>query len=404
MNKEFYINGTGLGVGNNFKAQVIERRPGHPDEGKVVAEMPRQSNLILSHGMDALASGLVCDLFTFCAVGVSGVSGVTPTRDTSGSVTAMTSGLICTASSSSFGPSGAGWSSHDVGKLIAFSNGQYAIINSVSGPSGCTLSKALGITSPLTFNDYYISETALDSEVQRTNTYLTGVGNCGSTFNGASGIYTHTRTFQFPIDTGHYYTDVGFSGASGAGANLNARGLLGIEVLAGQQLQVVYNFLLTVTPTTPRYKVAGIVGWNGPSGYEQLASDQFSIVSLLGQTSYPATGVLIGEPYAPKNMGMSTENTAIPAYNSSPPAIPSSVAGGNVSLSSSSYVPGSNVIYWTGTFGTNAGTSSSIYKLFTTDAVGQLESGLIFLFTSPQTKSALYTLTVTWQYAWGWLF
>lgn len=410
---EFYINGTGLGIGNRYKARVIERRAGHPDEGKVVYETPWFNNLILSKGMDALASGLVCDLFTYCAVGVAGPSGVTPVADLSSGVTATTSGTACTASSSAFGPSGTGWHSGDIGKLIVFSNHAHAIITAV-GASGttCTLSKVLNIASGLTFTDYYVQLTALDSEVQRTNTYITGIGNCGTTFNLTSGIYTHTRTFQFPVDSGHLYTDVGFSGTSGVlgpsgiGGTLNVRGLLGgagVSVGAGQQLQILYNLFLTVTPVQPRSKSANIAGWVGTSGVEQLAGDQFSVVNQMGQTSLPTSGVIIGEPSSQKSMGISTDNTPIPTYNSAPPLAPSVVAGGVIALAASSYTPGSNLLTWTGTYGTGAGITSSLYKLFTTDAVSQLESGLIFFFNSPQTKASLFTLTITWQYAWDWL-
>ena len=62
-NKTIFINGTESGIANRFKAQIIERRKGHPDEGKVVFETPFAPNLILETGMTAVASTSICSLF-----------------------------------------------------------------------------------------------------------------------------------------------------------------------------------------------------------------------------------------------------------------------------------------------------------------------------------------------------
>lgn len=266
----------GLGIGNRFKVRVME-------QGRIVYQSPWAPNLILNQGMDAIATTLICNLFTYCAIG----TGTSPFQDISGNVTAnvafdATSGLYRATASNPF------WSSGDVGKLFVPQGvNQTGIgLNSGNGPItafinsqnvAVNIGSAAASVSGVTFIDYYVGRTGLSSEVQRTNTYLTGItdglNDCGTTYSNPGqalqldpglnqtlqltyadvAVYNHQRTFQFPSDTGHTYTEVGFSGASGAGANLNMAALLStpVEVLAGQELVVVYQVQVAVAPVTP---------------------------------------------------------------------------------------------------------------------------------------------------------
>lgn len=481
-NREIYINGTEHGIANRFKLQVIERRPDHPDCGKVVQETPWAPNLILESGMTAIATNVICDLFTYCCVGTDS----TPTQGSSGSITATTSGTTCTSSSSIF-------SSGDVGQLIYFpSTQQSALIESYTNNTTVVLSATLSISSAEQFTIYAVNQTGLGGEVHRTNNYLTGSGNCGTTYTG--GVYTHQRTFDFPIETGNQtYNEVGFSNISTAGANLNMRGIFStapISVVTGQQIRVIYYVLVTVTPISPRSRTVPISGWpalaysvafssatnlvtlvgygfalntqvffdgtlnpggvtfgttyyvipndadtfyisTSPSGshvvvtsdgtdvelftntngQEQLAGDQFSGVNSAGGTVAYHTGPdspqsAIGEPSSSvqKNMGMSTDDVALPVYNSTntSPTIPS---GGTAILSAGSYSAGTYTLNYTGTITVDGGNSSSIFKLFTYDTfTGTGAQGLIYLFDMPQQKTNLYTLTVVWKFSWGRIF
>ena len=471
--REIYINGTEQGIGNKFKAQIIERRAGHPDEGKVVFETDWASNLILENGMTAIATNVVTSLFTYCAIG----SDSTPTEQTSGAITATTSGTACTSNTSFF-------DSGMVGQLIYFPDtAQSATITAYTDDQNVTLSATLVISSGLVFDIFAINQTGLGTEIKRTNNYLTGSGNCGTTYSG--GVYTHQRTYDFTIESGTVvYNEVGFSSASGAGANLNMRGIFStapITVVAGQQLRVIYYVLVTVTPISPRSRVVPISGWpaleypvafssatnlvtlvsygfplntqvtfdgtlnpggvtfgttyyvipndadtffisttpsgghvtvtsdgtdvvlyTNTSGNEQLSGDQFSSVATSGATA-SSGAANIGEPSAAKNMAIDTNNGAIASYNSTQVAV-TPPTGGTSALAQGSYVSGSYQSLWSCTFSAENGNSNSIWRLCTYDPSTISILGLIYLFSFPQSKSNLYTLTITWSYSWNRIF
>jgi hypothetical protein len=188
-----------LGLGNRFKAQVIEN-------GRVVRETAWKKNLILNQGLDAVATHLICDLFLFCAIGT-------------------------------------------------------------------------GVSTPIN------TQTGLDVEVVRSNTYVTGAPNCTSAL--AANVLTHTRTFDFPLEvTGITYSEVGWSHTGTVASNLNTRGLFAspVSVGSGQSLRVVYQFIVTITPNTQRALTAPITGW--PSRQWNVGC----VCNGTGGTSFP--GVL----------------------------------------------------------------------------------------------------------------
>jgi hypothetical protein len=252
MRNKTFVKSAGMGMTNMFKAQVIERRPGHPDEGKVVHETPLTPNLILNQGMDNVASLSVCNLFVYCAVG----SGSTPTEDDSGAVLAQTSGTNCQADAAFF-------TAGDVGKLLRFNTGEKAIITAYIDDQNVTLDTALGVAVDTAFTMYRVAQVGLATEVKRTNNYLTGAGNCGTTRSGST--FTHQRTFDFTAEVStQAYSEVGFSNSASAGNNLNTRGLFTgapISVVAGQQLRVIYYFVVTLAPTSPSDAEWPITGW-----------------------------------------------------------------------------------------------------------------------------------------------
>jgi len=297
--KEIYINGTEAGIANRFKAQVIERRPDHPDCGKVVFESEWAPNLILESGMTAVASNLIANLFVNACVG----TGSTPTRVASSPITGTTSSTTLTASSSIF-------SSGTVGQLIYFpSTGQSATVTAYTNGTTVTLNATLAIGSGIVFEIFAINQTGLGAEVHRTNNYLTGSGNCGTTYS--AGVYTHTRTYDFPIETSNQsYSEVGFSISAIVGANLNMRGIFAsapISVVIGQQIRVIYNVLVTVTPVTARARSVVINGWPALP-YSVAVSASTNLITLAGygfplntQISFEGTtaptGITFGATY-----------------------------------------------------------------------------------------------------------
>ena len=324
VSKKLNLPGTGQGIANRFKAQVIERRLGHLDCGKVIFETDWAPNLILENGMTALATNVLTSLFTYCAIG----SDSTPTEQTSGAITATTSGTACTSNTAFF-------DSGMVGQLIYFpGTGQSATITVFTDNQNVTLNATLGISSGLIFDIFAINQTGLGTEIKRTNNYLTGSGNCGTTYSG--GVYTHQRTYDFPIEVGTVvYNEVGFSAASGAGANLNMRGIFStapITVVAGQQLRVIYFVLVTVTPISPRSRTVPISGWPALE-YPVAASSSTNLITLVGYGFPLNTQIVFDGTLNPGGITFGTTYYVIP-NDANTFYISTTPSGGHVTITS----------------------------------------------------------------------
>jgi hypothetical protein len=326
-----------LGIGNKFKAQIIERRHGHPDCGEVVRETEFAPNLILENGMAAIATQVVTTLFAYCCIG----SGSTPTQASSGAITATTSGATCTSNTSIF-------SSGDVGQLIYFpGTGQSALITAYTNNTTVTLSATLAISSGQTFTIFAVNQTGLGDEIHRSNTYLTGSGNCGTTYS--DGVYTHTRTYDFPIETSDQtYYEVGFSDTATPGANIFMRGIFSsapIDIVIGQQIRVIYNVLVTVTPISPRSRTVPISGWPALS-YSVAASSSTNLITLVGYGFAENTEIFFEGTDAPGGITFGTTYYVIP-NDANTFYISTTPSGGHVTITSD----GTDVLLYTNTNG-----------------------------------------------------
>lgn len=277
-----------LGLRNRVKAQVIEN-------GKVISETDWTPNLILDAGMNRLPTTLICDLFLYCVIG----TGNTPTEDDSGAVTATTSGTTCTASGSIF-------AAGDVGKLLRFDTGEKAMITAYTSATQVTLASSLGVTTQL-FTMYRVGQTGLATEVKRSATYLTGSGNTETTRSGST--YTHRRTFDFTAETGSVnYAEVGFSHSATVASNLNTRALFSggaVTVLNGQQLRVIYDFLVTMSPTTATNVEPAISGWPSLS-YSVTADASTDKITLASHGFAANQKVVLSGSVAPGGLSFGT--------------------------------------------------------------------------------------------------
>jgi hypothetical protein len=108
-----------------------------------------------------------------------------------------------------------------------------------------------------------ISDTGLVSESKRTGTYLTGSGNCGTSYAGST--QTNKRTYDFAIEVSNQnYGELGWSHSASIAANLNSRALVSggtVTVLTGQQLRVVYSQDITYSATSLTPITYGVTGW-----------------------------------------------------------------------------------------------------------------------------------------------
>lgn len=341
--------GLGLGLGNRYKVQVI-------DKERVIHERDWAPNLILDQGMNNFATVIGCDLFTYCAVG----TGNTPTFDDSVAVTATTSGTTCTASAPFF-------SAGDVGKLLRFDTGEKAKITAFTSTTVVTLASTLSVGAATLFTLHRVEQTGLASELMRTNTYLTTAGACfgsrtGSTITsqrtynfsafsiaatassttdlitctnhglvandalilnggtapaplvlgttyyardiagndfkvsstpGGAAIDLTTNGSGFSVQVPRNFAEVGFSNLSPASTNLNMRALFSggaVTVLAGQQIRIIYQFQCTISPTTPRAKTYSISGW--PSLEQTVTPDSSTDIFTLTSHGFTANMAL----------------------------------------------------------------------------------------------------------------
>ena len=108
------------------------------------------------------------------------------------------------------------------------------------------------------------TDTGLVSESKRTSTLLTGSGNTGRSISGNTATFRYTWDHSVEGVGGANYSEHGVSPYSSAGANLFARSLIAggtVSVAEGQQLRVIYDVSVTVTPSVPTAAAVGGTGW-----------------------------------------------------------------------------------------------------------------------------------------------
>lgn len=108
------------------------------------------------------------------------------------------------------------------------------------------------------------TDTGLVSESKRTGTLLPGSGNTGRSISGNTATFRYTWDHYVEGAGGANYSEHGVSPYSDAGANLFARSLIAggtVSVAEGQQLRVIYDVSVTVTPSVPTAATVGGTGW-----------------------------------------------------------------------------------------------------------------------------------------------
>jgi hypothetical protein len=370
------------GLANKFKAQVIERRPGHPDEGKVVYETDFAPNLILMNGMDRIATTKLCDLFLYCAIGTDS----TPTSRSSGGIylnfiwdfTGPGSGITLTAASSFF-------TSGDIGSLIYFDSTHHGIINAVASGTQASIATPVGydpgydIVSSTNVLIHKVTQAGLVAEVRRSNNYLTGSGNCG--YSRVGDTYTHQRTYDFPVESSPIsYNEVGFSHSSTVAGNLNMRGIFSgapVTLAAGQQLRVIYYFLVTVSPTTARAKNAPVSGWPALQ-HSVVANASTDRITLVAHGFSANTQISFEGVTPPGGLTFHTTYYVIP-YDADHFQVAATSGGGAIDITSA----GSSVYLLTNTNGQESLLSEAFSCVGTDGSTAAIASGSGSLVNEP---------------------
>jgi hypothetical protein len=341
------------------------------------------NNLILDQGLNFLFTTYhLAQASAYCAVG----TGTTTTFTDSGATTATTAGLSTTVTASaSFFTAGM------VGQLIKFDSGEERYIVSQTG-TACVVNSAVNIAAPTLFTVWAVNQVGLATETKRTNTYLIGTGNCGTTSVG--NIRTFRRTYDFTAEVANQnYTELGWSQSATVGSNLFSRTLVSggtVSVLIGQQLRVIYDIVLTVGPnvsTAATWSITGSTGWpvapatNTDGDYIR---NGFSLgtVDTSGNSSPPSSL----DPNQPSVSLVLATGSTLPGFG----GVFSAGTTASGTNSASSYTDGNFYRDFTVTFGPAQANATNWRGVFE-DANGSW----VFVFDQAQTKAGTNTLSLT---------
>lgn len=381
--------GGGFLAQGRFKVQVIER-------GRIVQDRPWQKNMILDQGLNNVMQTVDwTQLFTACAAG----TGNTPINTDSGVITidynVTTPGGHATASAPFFAVG-------MVGMLIQLDTGEQAYITAFNSNIDVTISN-LTVVAASIGTVWAVNQTGLTTEAKRSTTYLIGAGNCGTSDVG--NVRTMRRTYEFTAEVGNVnYAELGWSDNGAAGANLNMRALIAggtVTVLIGQQLRVIYDFALTVTPNASTPGTYAITGWPvAPSvntdGDYQL-TNPFNggggAAGCIGNVNVNGVATQSGglSPYRTLNGSLRISTaTVMPAFGNN------FAAGGTTAQNNSAamvaYTLGSFNRTKQYTFDLGTGNRTDWRAACVEDAGGS--NGWVFIFDQNQTKDNAHTLRI----------
>lgn len=384
-----------------------------------------QKNLILNQGMDNLYNSSVADQMLY---GVAG-TGTRPNSFDGGTSTITQSGAGVYLYNrggyiTDFTSSVDVYSAYtQVGDSLAYGNGSQSMITAVdAGGFVLTVTPNYTITSgnAQTFTIWKTSQSGLETEVSRSNTYIAGASNCGTTVVG--NVSTHQRTYDFPTQGGSVgYNEVGVAWGSTGPTTVFSRILLPTTttISSGNKLRIIYNLQTTWGPSTSQYKTASVGGW--PVSPATTMTGTESLQTLLTSTVVVGTGAsdnntAILDPYFVNNgaiylsLWASTISSSLSAFGS---AVDRSggtpVAGFTIStMTKASYVNGSFSCTKTGTLLIGDINTTNIrtvglgrYQLSTYNPASVASQAICFLYNQNQTKNSSQTLSFTYGWLWS---
>lgn len=274
-----------------------------------------------------------------------------------------------------------------------------------SGLPACTIYAAAGYGTSVA----NVAQTQLDNErggagdvvlPVRTNTYLTGAGNCGTTHVAGTGLFEMRRTYDFSDQiTPAAYGEVGFSNSPTRNATLFSRIKLGgsVGVAAAQRLRVIYDLSLTVSPVVSTGYTPTITGWASTDGDHTLNRAYLDTVNTSGTTVNFDAGSGVLNPGASGFGWMSDDATALTAFEFTPTPVRASL--GDVVLSIAAYTPGTFYREKSWIYQPTDANSAAIRSLGLGGNIGPSSTncGYTFLFDSVQTKDNMHRLTLVFR-------
>lgn len=402
------VRGIGQVAQGRYKVMVVDAAT-----DKVVHEGDWQKNLILNQGMDQVASRewQGCYQYGICGTGTSPntVDSVTDTASQTGTTVTSVGGTVNFTTDSA------------VGDMIKWDSGSEARIISITDALNVEVTPSQSVGSGL-YTIYKTSRVGLQTETKRSNTYLTGTGNCGSTQSGTT--ISGRRTYDFTTESGNVtYTEVGVGWSNTGSTTVFSRILLNtpVSLISGQKLRLVYQLDITLTPSTANAKNFPISGWPIAPSVTTDGSEQIQIIGLsVPNTSGNASVFSVGcanpaldpgctnSTSAGRLFALSTNSTALQAFGSAvsraTTAFVCSVAPTNASYTSLSFQLDVSTVFQVADAVSASlrsvcmGSRNSASSDFPYDTDNQC---FVFLFNEAQNKSNTQTLTLTVRFTWS---
>ena len=254
------------------------------------------------------------------------------------------------------------------------------------------------------------TDTGLYNEIKRTSSLVAGVGNIGRTISGNVATFRYTWDHSVEGAGGANYSEHGLSPSATAGNNLFARSLISggtVSVAEGQQLRVIYDISVAVTPSIQTSATVGGTGWpvspatncdgdcillvyGGSVGALDSSGGVSGSASLLSMADATVTMEAVSSIVLPSSWG--TDATYTP------------ISGSEIAYTVSSYTNGSFVRSWVPSAYAGAASWDSTSIIGWRLRAAYVGGMIAFKYDQNQTKANTHRLrypsiTVTWARA-----
>lgn len=402
----------------------------NPDTDEVKWQSAEWSkNLILNQGMDGLYDRSLADSILY---GISGY-GTRPNSFSSGTSKVTQAGATLTLSDTSgditdFTSSAGTYSSlAQLGDIVVYANNSRSQVTTVTDGFHLQVVPSYTFGTGQTFTVWKTSQTSLQTEVYRSNAYVGGAGNCGTTIS--SNNVTHLRTYDFPVQVSDTsYNELGLAWASsGAGTTFSRILLLSpVNVNTGFKLRLIYTLQASWFPTSSISSSASIGGWPVAPSVNTNGSQSLQVLSGLVSTVDVSTGnsantSAVLEPYYISvgsgwySMFASNNSSSLAAFGSAVDRRTSYAVAPAVGASKASYKNPvtdltANGVYYcdrTSVLAIGAMSSNSIRSVgfgvsgLGGDSADSTHQAYCFLFNQPQTLYNTQVLSLTFRSSWS---
>lgn len=416
MNNIHYTGGIHQMLAGYYRVSIVDGKT-----GEVVWQQPElQKNLILNQGMDAVYSKYYAEL---SLVAISGDGSRLNYIDPAGSTlsqTGTTITLIPTGSGTGLNHLTESFGNYSIavqaGDVIEYATGSGGVTTvTVTGVSDLTASvdTSLTISPSQSFTIWKTTQTLLQHEIQRSNTYLLGSANIGQT--DTTGSRTYYRTYDFLTESVQkIYREVGVGwSTTSASATVFSRVVLDapVTVDVSQKLRVFYQLYVGFSPTSSYNRPSVVVsGWpvspstttNGSESIQQF------LASIMLSDGTAAGGSAVLDPNSSGTtcqFFISHISASLQPWGSAVDRTGTAPTAAIASSTKLAYTNGSYTCDKTATFsaeswdGTNIRSMGMGRALFLPYEAGN--QAFAFVFEQSQSKANTQTLTLAYRWTWA---